>query len=175
MNRRILNLDAISDYLKDRGVSHEIHMMEDMSFRDQVRMFSLNATAILATHGNALGNSFWMPYSMLNATLLYPDSLVFEAHSYQSGSAWFQHIFGDMNKEYGSALDRMQDGKETLAPWSLDTSGKGIKTPLGHKLRYNVLKCKREECSADGRGSSGFNNDVRVELDRLDALLDIYI
>ncbi|KAI8925171.1 hypothetical protein BC831DRAFT_436079 [Entophlyctis helioformis] len=132
--RRIINLDAIQEYLTTkRNASHEVVFLEDRTFTQQVALFALNATALLTIHGNALGNAFWMP----------PGSLVIEAHSYKQGSAWFEHLFSD--------------------------AGGG---PMGHALRYAVIKCKDESCSDEGK--SEFNAGTVVNLDKLDAILDNY-
>ena len=56
-----------------------------MPFTEQVRLFALKATAIMAVHGNALGNAFWLPY----------DSLVIELHQKGEGSQVFEHLYND--------------------------------------------------------------------------------
>ena len=135
-NRRILNLPQVSQYLKARGTPFSILNLEHMSFRDQVRFFALNASMLMATHGNSLGNAFWMS----------PGSAVVEVHSYDQGSAWFEHIFSDAND-------------------SQDPSQRSL-------IEYNVIKCKKPECKDPH--SSGFNSNAMVEIDKLDVLLDHY-
>ncbi|KAJ3395690.1 hypothetical protein HDU92_005156 [Lobulomyces angularis] len=122
-NRQILNLPEVEKYLTDNLISYEVAILENLSFTQQLRLFSLNATAILAVHGNALGNSFWMP----------PESQVIELHSYNQGSAWFEHILSDQNK-----VD-------------------------GHRLKYSLIACNNLNCSDRGITSFNAGVSLEIE------------
>ncbi len=58
-NRHMVNVDAIAAEFVRRNVSHEVVYLEKMSFRNQVRLFSLRATIVVAVHGNAIGHFLW--------------------------------------------------------------------------------------------------------------------
>ncbi|KAJ3227220.1 hypothetical protein HK099_002913 [Clydaea vesicula] len=122
-NRQILNLPEVEKYLTDNLISYEVAILENLSFTQQLRLFSLNATAILAVHGNALGNSFWMP----------PESQVIELHSYNQGSAWFEHILSDQNR-----VD-------------------------GHRLKYSLIACNNLNCSDRGITSFNAGVSLEIE------------
>lgn len=83
-SRSILNLSQVENALKELGVDFQTIELEDYSLKSQIEIFS-KTNVLIAVHGNAIINSFWMP----------KDSLVIEAHSWKQGSLWFKHVFGD--------------------------------------------------------------------------------
>jgi hypothetical protein len=144
-SRSFSNIKEVKEYLEKNKVTHQIAYMEDMSIKDQVKLFALNATTLMAVHGNAIGNGFWMP----------PGSNVWEFHSYDGGSAMFEHLFNDAKQEYydGSFLPTKE-------------------SPNGLFLDYKVIKCREDSCKTDGQ--TGFNANVVAQMDKLQMLLDNY-
>jgi hypothetical protein len=82
-SRGIINLAELEAFLK-RKYDYQIVNLEYLSFTEQLELFS-TATVLIGSHGNGLGNAFWMP----------PGSVVIELHSWKQGSAWFEHWFSD--------------------------------------------------------------------------------
>jgi Glycosyltransferase 61 len=78
-SRRILNLEQIEIYLKNRKTSYQVVHLENLSFEQQVKLFALNATMLLASHGNAIGSALWMR----------ERSVLVESHSYKQRSGSF--------------------------------------------------------------------------------------
>ena len=124
LSRRILNLDQVQSLLSKYNVSHQIVHLESVSFPKQVELFSINATAIMGVHGNALGNAFWLP----------PGSLVIEIHQFGESSAWYQHIFSDMNS--GS---------------------------LGHSIRHVNITCQDSACADPSQSGFASNVAVPLD------------
>jgi hypothetical protein len=114
-----------------------------MPSRDQIKMFALNATTLMAVHGNAIGHAFWMP----------PGSNVWEFHSYGDGSAWYEHLFNDAKREFY---------KNSYSPSA---------TPLhGFFIDYKVIRCRDLSCKDPS--AQGFNANVIAQVDKLQILLD---
>ena len=49
LDRRILNVKEVSKYLEERGISNQIVQLEGMSFKDQVKLFSMNASMYICS------------------------------------------------------------------------------------------------------------------------------
>ena len=77
-NRHMVNVDDMAKTFKQHGVSSEIVYLEDMSYRDQVRLFSLKATVIVGVHGNAVAHFLWSQ----------PNTLVIEVFQLDWHSDW---------------------------------------------------------------------------------------
>ena len=58
-NRHIVNADAVTAEFAARNVSCETVYLERLSFRNQVHLFALQATIVVAVHGNAIGHFLW--------------------------------------------------------------------------------------------------------------------
>lgn len=58
-NRHMVNIDAMAASFTKHGISNEIVHLENMSYRDQVRLFALKATVIVGVHGNAIAHFLW--------------------------------------------------------------------------------------------------------------------
>ena len=58
-NRHMVNIDAMAASFSKHSISNEIVHLENMSYRDQVRLFALKATVIVGVHGNAIAHFLW--------------------------------------------------------------------------------------------------------------------
>ena len=58
-NRHMVNIQEMASAFTKHGISSEIVHLEDLSYRDQVRLFSLKATVIVGVHGNAVAHFLW--------------------------------------------------------------------------------------------------------------------
>jgi hypothetical protein len=158
-SRRILNLDEIESYLKKRKTSYQIVNLENLSFEQQVKLFALNTTMLLASHGNAVGSALWMK----------ERSVLVEAHSYKQRSgtialmiAWYEHIFGDAMKEKDEIVKNVREGNFVSSI-----------SPSGMSLDYYSLLCNDLECSgSDSR--SDFNANFKISIPKIEMLLDRY-
>ena len=87
-NRHMVNIDSMAAAFTKRGVSNEVVHLENMSYRDQVRLFSLKATVIVGVHGNAIAHFLWSQ----------PGTLVIEVFQYDWHSDWQELILKEMAK-----------------------------------------------------------------------------
>ena len=58
-NRHMVNIKEMAAAFTQHGIPNEIVHLEDLSYRDQVRLFSLKATVIVGVHGNAIAHFLW--------------------------------------------------------------------------------------------------------------------
>ena len=58
-NRHMVNIKEMASVFTKHGISNEIVHLEDLSYQDQVRLFSLKATVIVGVHGNAIAHFLW--------------------------------------------------------------------------------------------------------------------
>lgn len=77
-NRYMVNADEIAAAFKQHDISCEIVHLEGMTYRDQVKLFSLKATVIVGVHGNAIGHFL----------LAQPHTLVIEIFQLDWHSDW---------------------------------------------------------------------------------------
>lgn len=80
-SRKIMNLENVEHYIThDLGLKCTVVNTErGTSFADQIKMMS-DTTILIASHGNALGNAFWLP----------DHAAVIEVQSFgQKGNLWF--------------------------------------------------------------------------------------
>lgn len=90
--RRMLNVNEMREHIiHSLNISNcEIVSTDGHGFEKQVEMLS-SVTILIASHGNALGNAFWMP----------DHSLVIEAQSYgQKGNLWFPLTYAVGNESH---------------------------------------------------------------------------
>ncbi|KAI9599251.1 hypothetical protein BDF19DRAFT_430599 [Syncephalis fuscata] len=79
--RAFLNLDKIHTMLDGLDVEAKFVELEGYNMQQQVELFS-NTDILIAVHGNAIGNLFWMP----------PSALIIEIWQYGWESNWFKYI-----------------------------------------------------------------------------------
>lgn len=58
-NRHMVNIKEMAAAFTQHGIPNEVVHLEDLSYRDQVRLFSLKATVIVGVHGNAIAHFLW--------------------------------------------------------------------------------------------------------------------
>ena len=63
-------------------LSYRVVEMERESMRGQLALFALEASILVAVHGNAMGHMLWMPR----------HSLVVELFPFMMGSTFFEHM-----------------------------------------------------------------------------------
>jgi hypothetical protein len=91
-SRRMVNVKDIRDHIVNSlNISDcEIVSTDGRSFEKQVDMLS-SVTILIASHGNALGNAFWMP----------DHSLVIETQSFgQKGNLWYPLTYAVGNESH---------------------------------------------------------------------------
>ncbi|RKP05076.1 hypothetical protein THASP1DRAFT_26374 [Thamnocephalis sphaerospora] len=86
--RRILNLDEVESLLRQLKIKYRVVELEKLTVPDQIRLFS-HTRALIAAHGNALGNMLWLPH----------NALVVEFWAYGWRSPWFGEIVDSMRAE----------------------------------------------------------------------------
>lgn len=87
-NRHMVNIDAMAASFTKYGISNEIVHLENMSYRDQVRLFALKATVIVGVHGNAIAHFLWSQR----------NTLVIEVFQLNWHSDWQELILKQMAK-----------------------------------------------------------------------------
>ena len=75
--RRITNLPEVMEALLKIGWNPEEVHLEGMSFQTQVQKIA-NASVLIGTHGNGIGNAAWLP----------DNSMVIELHQYGEGKIY---------------------------------------------------------------------------------------
>eukprot|EP01023_Acetabularia_acetabulum_P016915 TRINITY_DN1839_c1_g1_i2.p1 TRINITY_DN1839_c1_g1~~TRINITY_DN1839_c1_g1_i2.p1 ORF type:complete len:180 (+),score=11.30 TRINITY_DN1839_c1_g1_i2:127-666(+) len=89
ISRFMLNTDQVSDFLKEKKISHEIIFLDyGWTMCDQVRYFGSKVGAFLTLHGNAINNQLWLP----------PGGLIMEVRQYQYFSDFQELIFNRLQQ-----------------------------------------------------------------------------
>jgi hypothetical protein len=91
-SRKIENINEIERYIKEElNLKVTIVNTEsELKFEDQIKMMK-ETTILIASHGNALGNAFWLP----------DHSCVIEAQSFgQKGNLWFPITYSRGNESH---------------------------------------------------------------------------
>ena len=87
-NRHMVNIKEMASTFTKHGIANEIVHLEELSYRDQVRLFSLKATVIVGVHGNAIAHFLWAQR----------NTLVIEVFQKDWHSDWQELILKQMAK-----------------------------------------------------------------------------
>lgn len=87
-NRHMVNIKEMASAFSQHGISSEIVHLEDLTYGNQVRLFSLKATVIVGVHGNAIAHFLWAQH----------NTLVIEIFQMDWHSDWQELILKQMSK-----------------------------------------------------------------------------
>ena len=131
-NRHMVNANDMAQAFKQHGITCEIVYLEGMSYQNQVRLFSLKATAIIGVHGNAIAHFLWSQ----------PQTLIIEVFQLDWHSDWQELV--------------VKQTWKAAPPHSTD-------------IRYTKIECSDSSCS---EGTSGLNANVKVNISRLNEIIE---
>ncbi|KAI8054440.1 hypothetical protein BDF22DRAFT_411660 [Syncephalis plumigaleata] len=130
--RSFTNLDDIQKLLRDLDVEYKVVELENYSMQQQVEMFS-QTDVLIAVHGNAIGNLFWLP----------PNAVIVEIWQYGWESHWFKYISDQLIKERNIKHEILSCSQPECAPVnerdsSFDAKNRATIAPLD-KLRTLLI------------------------------------
>ncbi|RKP23874.1 hypothetical protein SYNPS1DRAFT_24045 [Syncephalis pseudoplumigaleata] len=122
--RALLNLEEIEALLRGLDVEYRIVELEHYSMAQQVELFS-HTDVLIAVHGNAIGNLFWLP----------PNALIVEIWQYRWESHWFKYITEQLADERNMKHAIISCGQPECAlpserDLSFDAKDRATKAPI---------------------------------------------